>query len=137
MYTPIPNPDVKDSPRSSEPDTQWQSDHNRADPYAPGNPQAAAKHQKNKVNPLVFAAPALLDTLGSFLNFSGLMLISSATYHVMRLLCLVFVVLLSVTVLRRRYTMAQYLGLALIIAGGLVVMTQSQFSLFDSQDQQV
>lgn len=101
------------------------------------NPQAAAKHQKNKVNPLVFAAPALLDTLGSFLNFSGLMLISSATYHVMRLLCLVFVVLLSVTVLRRRYTMAQYLGLALIIAGGLVVMTQSQFSLFDSQDQQV
>ena len=69
------------------------------------NPQAAAKHQKNKVNPLVFAAPALLDTLGSFLNFTGMMLISSGTFHIMRMLCMVFVVLLSVHVLRKKYNM--------------------------------
>ena len=44
------------------------------------DPVAAAKHQKNKINPFVFSAPALLDTLGSFLNFTGLMLISASTF---------------------------------------------------------
>ena len=65
------------------------------------NPVAAARHQKNAINPMVFAAPAFLNTLGSFLNFSGLMLMSSSAYHIMRMLCMIFVVLLSVTVLRR------------------------------------
>ena len=81
------------------------------------NPIAAAKHQKNAINPMIFAAPAFLDTLGSFLNFSGLMLMSSSTFYIMRMLCMVFVVLLSVTVLRRQYSMLQYLGIGAIISG--------------------
>jgi len=44
------------------------------------DPVAAARHQKNKVNPMVFSAPALLDVIGSFLNFTGLALISASTY---------------------------------------------------------
>ena len=53
----------------------------------------------------MLAAPALLDTMGSFLNFTGLALISASTFQIMKMLCMVFVVLLSVTVLRKRYSL--------------------------------
>ena len=86
------------------------------------NPLAANKHQKNAINPMVFAAPAFLDTLGSFLNFSGLMLMSQSTYYIMRMFCMIFVVLLSMTVLRRKYTMLQYIGIGIVITG-LVFIT--------------
>ena len=36
------------------------------------DPIAAAAHAKNKASPWVFAAPALLDASGSFLNFTAL-----------------------------------------------------------------
>lgn len=70
---------------------------------------------------MVLAAPAILDTLGSFLNFTGLMLMSSGAYHMMRMLCMVFVVLLSINVLRRQYTVAQFVGIGLVIFGLLFV----------------
>ena len=73
------------------------------------------------MNPLVFSAPALLDTLGSFLNFTGLALISASTYQIMKMLTMVFVVLLSVTVLRKQYSIIQYLAVALVMAGLLFV----------------
>ena len=41
---------------------------------------AAASHAQNKLSPLTFAIPALLDTIGSFAGFTGLMLISPSTY---------------------------------------------------------
>ena len=44
------------------------------------DPVAAAHHKRNKLNPLVFSAPAFLDTIGSFLNFTGLALITASTY---------------------------------------------------------
>ena len=44
------------------------------------DPVAAAQHKKNKINPLVFSAPAFLDVIGSFLNFTGLTLISASSY---------------------------------------------------------
>ena len=39
----------------------------------------------------------------------------------MKMLCMVFVVLLSVTVLRKRYQVVQYLAVGLIILGLLLV----------------
>ena len=85
------------------------------------DPVAANRHQKNKVSPLVFMAPALLDTLGSFCNFTGLMLISASTYQIMRMLCMVFVVILSVTVLQKKYSVLQYMSVVMVIAGLLAV----------------
>lgn len=67
------------------------------------DPVAAAHHKKNKLNPLVFTAPAFLDTIGSFLNFTGLALISASSYQIMKMLCMPFVVLLSITVMRKSY----------------------------------
>lgn len=83
---------------------------------------------KNKVNPIIFSAPALLDTLGSFLNFTGLVLISASTYQIMKMLTMVFVVLLSITVLRKRYSIIQYMAVTLVVAGLLLV------TLFDIEN---
>ena len=66
---------------------------------------AAASHEQNKVNPIIFAVPALFDTIGSFAGFTGLMLISPSTYQILKMLCMVFVVILSVTVLRKSYSL--------------------------------
>ena len=81
------------------------------------DPDTAYSHNSNKVNPLIFTAPALLDTIGSSLNFTGLVLISASTYQIMRMLAMVFVVILSVTLFRKTYTMLQYMSLLFIIGG--------------------
>ena len=44
------------------------------------DPIMAAEHERNKANRCLFFAPALLDTFGPFLNFTGLMMISASTY---------------------------------------------------------
>ena len=44
------------------------------------DPIAAATHAKNKASPLIFAAPAFLDTCGSFLNFTALAFLSASSY---------------------------------------------------------
>ena len=85
------------------------------------DPSAAASHQKHQLNPLIIAAPALLGTIGSFLSFTGLALISASTYQVLKMLCMLFTVLLSVTVLNRRYTFLQYLAIFSVMAGLLIV----------------
>ena len=41
---------------------------------------AAASHEKNKARPMLFLGPAILDTVGSFLNFTALAYISASTY---------------------------------------------------------
>ena len=92
------------------------------------DPIAAAVHEKNKANPVLFAAPALLDTFGSFLNFTGLMLISASSYQILKMLCMVFVVLLSVIVFRRVYSLAQYLALLVVISGLTVVTLSDVFT---------
>ena len=68
------------------------------------NPEVAVAHQRNKANPCLFLAPSILDVCGSFLNFTGLALISASTYQILKMLSLVFVALLSVTLLGRRYS---------------------------------
>lgn len=83
--------------------------------------EAAQAHQKNKANPLIFATPALLDTIASFLNFTGLALISASTYQILKMLTMIFVVLLSVTVMQKRYSLVQYLSVALVVCGLLWV----------------
>ena len=89
------------------------------------DPEAARSHVVNKINPLIFTAPAILDTFGSALNFTGLLMIAASTYQIMRMLCMVFVVIFSVTLFRKTYTMLQYTAL-LFIMGGLL-----QVTLFD------
>ena len=69
------------------------------------DPIAAASHEQNKMNPIKFAIPALLDTIGSFAGFTGLMLITPSTYQILKMLCMVFVVMLSVLVLRKSYSL--------------------------------
>jgi len=99
------------------------------------DPVAAARHQKNKANPLIFTAPALLDTLGSFCNFTGLVLISASTFQIMKMLCMVFVVLLSVTVMQKRYTILQYLSLGLVVCGLLFVSLMDIWGAKQGADQ--
>ena len=50
--------------------------------------------------------PASLDVLGSFLNFTGLALISASVYQMLKMLSMIFVVLLSVTLLSKRYKLS-------------------------------
>ena len=76
----------------------------------------------NKLNPIIFAGPALLDTIASFLSFTGLALISASTYQILKMLSMVFVVFLSIIALGKRYNLAQYLAL-LAITFGLTVVT--------------
>ena len=52
------------------------------------------------------------------------MLISASSYQILKMLCMVFVVLLSVIILRRVYNLVQYLAL-LVVIGGLTVVTLS------------
>ena len=86
------------------------------------DPIMAVDHARNKASPFVFAAPALLDCIGSFLNFTALAFISASSYQMLKMLTMVFVFLLSVTVLRRSYAWVQY-GALLLVMIGLTVVT--------------
>jgi len=44
------------------------------------DPTASALHVKNKAKAWLFAAPAFLDACGSFMNFTGLGLISVSSF---------------------------------------------------------
>ena len=81
---------------------------------------AAAIHEKNKANRLVFLVPAILDTFGSFLNFTALAYISASTYQILKMLTMPFVVLLSIIFLRRSFSLTQYLAVLTVIFGLLV-----------------
>ena len=69
------------------------------------DPTAKARHEQNKASPFLFAIPATLDSIASFLNFMGLIHINASSYQMLKMLCMVFIVLLSVTVLRKRYSL--------------------------------
>ena len=86
-----------------------------------GNREAQIAHDQNKASPTQFMAPAILDVCGSFLNFTGLALISASTYQIMKMLSLVFVALLSMTFLGRRYSFVQWMSVAVVITGLTVV----------------
>ena len=66
--------------------------------------QLAILQRSTELNPLRFAIPASLDVMGSFLNFTGLALISASSYQILKMLQLIFVVILSIAFFRRRYT---------------------------------
>jgi len=102
--------------------------------YLMRNPEAAVAHQQNKANPLLFLSPSFLDVCGSFLNFTGLALISASTYQILKMLSLVFVTFLSVTLLGRRYGFVQYLAIAVVITGLTIVSLQSINKTNDGED---
>jgi len=68
------------------------------------DPVAAAAYAKNKASPWLFASPACMDFFGSFFNFMGLALISASSYQILKMLNVVFVVVLSITFLRKSYS---------------------------------
>ena len=74
---------------------------------------------------MIFLIPALLDTLGSFCCFLGLALLAASTFQILKMLCMVFVVLLSVLILRRKFTWVQYLAVAVVIGGLALVSLDS------------
>ena len=86
-----------------------------------GNREAQIAHDQNKARPTQFMAPAILDVCGSFLNFTGLALISASTYQIMKMLSLVFVAILSMTFLGHRYSFVQWMSVAVVITGLTVV----------------
>ena len=91
------------------------------------DPSKRLEHQRNKANPIIFAVPALLDTLGSFCCFTGLSILAASTYQILKMLSMVFVVFLSVSMLGRRYSLTHYFAVILIILGLSVVSFDSIF----------
>ena len=89
------------------------------------NPEAAAAHQRNRAHPCLFLTPSMLDVCGSFLNFTGLALITASTFQILKMLSLVVVALLSATVLRHRYSFVQWVAVALVVTGMMIVSLQS------------
>ena len=81
---------------------------------------AAATHEKNKASRLLFLGPAILDTCGSFLNFTALAYISASTYQILKMLTMPIIVILSITFLRRKFSKTQYMAVATVIFGLLV-----------------
>ena len=82
---------------------------------------AKAAHEHNKISPFVFALPALIDTYGVYLNLTGLALISASSFQMLKMLSTVFVVILSVTVLKKSYNKMQYFAITLVL-GGLTIV---------------
>ena len=62
-----------------------------------------------------------MDTLGSFLNWTGVYLISASSYAMFRMFQMVAVVFISVSLLDRFYSRTQYLALCIVIVGFVIV----------------
>ena len=91
------------------------------------DPVAKAHHERNKINPIWFAVPACLDAIDSCLNHMGLMLITASTFQILENLAVVYVVLLSVLLLRKRYIWVQ-LAAVISVLGGLLLVTVAEVS---------
>ena len=89
------------------------------------DPVAKAHHEKNKINPIWFAVPACLDAIDSCLNHMGLMLITASTFQILENLAVVYVVVLSVILLRKRYICVQ-LAAVISVLGGLLLVTMAE-----------
>jgi drug/metabolite transporter (DMT)-like permease len=65
------------------------------------------------------------------LNFTGLTLISASTYQILKMLCLVFIAILSIIIFKRRYLISQWLAMLAVIFGLSIVSFQSISSVGD------
>jgi len=87
------------------------------------DPRIAELQSALEMNPCWFMLPATLDVCGSFLNFTGLLVITASSYQILKMLSMVFVVLISILVFRRRYGLQQWIAIFLVIIGlGIVVL---------------
>ena len=84
------------------------------------------------MNPCWFILPASLDVIGSFLNFTGLLVISASSYQILKMLSLVFVVLFSILVFRRNHDLQQWFAILSVIVGLAIVAVVS--ILFNKSD---
>ena len=94
----------------------------------------ALNHEKNKINPLWFAVPACLDAIDSCLNFMGLMLITASTFQILENLAVVYVVILSVVLLGKRYAWVQITAV-LGVLGGLLLVSQAEIEEEEAEAQ--
>ena len=74
-----------------------------------------------------FAIPSLLDTIDSFMNFTGLMLITASTFQIFEQFSVIYVLILSIAILRKRYNLTQYLSV-LAVLGGLLIVTFTEIA---------
>jgi drug/metabolite transporter (DMT)-like permease len=88
------------------------------------------------MRPYLFALPALLDVCGSFLNFTALAFVAASTYQILKMLQLVFVVLLSIAIFKRKYSWGQWLGVLFVIVGLSVVSYVSITAKSEGTDQE-
>ena len=98
------------------------------------DPVARENHEKNKINPLWFAVPACLDAIDSCLNFMGLMLITASTFQILENLAVVYVVILSVVLLGKRYAWVQITAV-LGVLGGLLLVSQAEIEEEEAEAQ--
>lgn len=72
-------------------------------------------------NPLFLWPPAILNMISSSLMFFGLILTSHSSFQMISCSVIIFVVLLSMCIFKRNFKVYEWIGLALIIFGLLVI----------------
>ena len=89
-----------------------------------GGGAAAAR----RYSPLIFALPALCDSLGTSLMYLGLTMTYASVFQMLRGSVVVFTGILSVLALKRKLQAHHWLGMALVCIGTLVVGSSSMLS---------
>lgn len=79
---------------------------------------------QDQASPLVFAIPAAIDVLASSCNFLGLYLLAASTFMMLKMLLLLFLALLSIGVFGRKYDLAQWLSMFIVVSGLVLVALQ-------------
>ncbi|KAI1719955.1 eamA-like transporter family domain-containing protein [Ditylenchus destructor] len=74
-----------------------------------------------KFNPLIFLPPACCDVIATSLMYVGLNMTTASSYQMLRGAVIIFTGLLSVAFLRARLQAFKWLGMALVMAGLVVV----------------
>ena len=72
-------------------------------------------------NPFIFLPPALCDMVATSLMYIGLNLTNSSSFQMLRGALIVFTGLLTVTFLRKKLKVFQWIGI-FIILGGLIIV---------------
>ena len=86
------------------------------------------REDAQRYSPVIFALPALCDSLGTSLMYLGLTMTYASVFQMLRGSVVIFTGILSTFVLKRRLKAFQWLGMALVCAGTLVVGSSSLIS---------
>lgn len=94
-----------------------------------------AEPPKRKANPWYFSIAAVFDACGTFGTLTGLCILAASSYQMLKVLCLIFIMLLSRSMLGRQYSGAQYVAVVVITCGlALVAMVEFDRDADANQD---